>query len=152
VAFCPYCGISLPESGTVCPLCGKSLAGPSHAAVFVAEPAGGALLPDRWAATLAYVTFIPAVLFLLIEPYRSRSFVRFHAWQSILFHLICAAAGVVVTMAAARMFGGVAFLLAWPLFVFAAFLTWCVLVMKAFREELFQLPFIGDLAQKQSGG
>jgi len=150
VAFCPYCGIRLPESETICPLCGKAPAGSSQAAAF-AEPAGDALLPDRWAATLAYVTFVPAVLLLVIEPYRSRPLVRFHAWQSILFHLICAAAGVVVTVAAARMLGGFAFLLAWPLFAFAAFLTWCVLVLKAFREEVFQLPFIGDLAQKQSG-
>ena len=39
-------------------------------------------LSDNAAGALAYVTIIPAIVFLLVEPYNKNSFVRFHAWQS----------------------------------------------------------------------
>ena len=41
-------------------------------------------LTDNAAGAIAYFTFIPAVLFLVTEPYNKSSYVRFHAWQSIL--------------------------------------------------------------------
>ncbi len=40
-------------------------------------------LSDTAAGALAYVTIIPAIVFLLVEPYNKNSFVRFHAWQCI---------------------------------------------------------------------
>ena len=40
-------------------------------------------LSNNAAGALAYVTIIPAIIFLIIEPYNRNSFVRFHAWQSI---------------------------------------------------------------------
>ena len=40
-------------------------------------------LSDNAAGGLAYVTIIPAIIFLAIAPYNRSSFVRFHAWQSI---------------------------------------------------------------------
>jgi uncharacterized membrane protein len=39
---------------------------------------------DRAPAALAYLTLVPAVVFLLLPAYRRRMFVRFHAWQSVL--------------------------------------------------------------------
>ena len=32
---------------------------------------------------LAYVTLVPAIIFLIIEPYKNIKFVRFHAFQMI---------------------------------------------------------------------
>ena len=40
-------------------------------------------LSDNAAGALAYITIIPAIIFLLVEPYNKNSFVRFHAWQCI---------------------------------------------------------------------
>jgi uncharacterized membrane protein len=37
------------------------------------------------AAGLAYLTIIPAIVFLIVVPFKSSSSVRFHAWQSIFF-------------------------------------------------------------------
>ena len=34
------------------------------------------------AGTIAYFTFIPAIIFLLVAPYKENNYVRFHAWQS----------------------------------------------------------------------
>ena len=41
-------------------------------------------IPDRVAGALAYLFVIPAILFLLRDPFRKNRFIRFHAWQSIL--------------------------------------------------------------------
>jgi uncharacterized membrane protein len=40
-------------------------------------------LSDNSAGALAYVTFIPAIVFLAMPPYNQSPYVRFHAWQSI---------------------------------------------------------------------
>ena len=40
-------------------------------------------LSDNAAGALAYLTVIPAIIFLIVEPYNKNSFVRFHSWQCI---------------------------------------------------------------------
>ena len=40
-------------------------------------------LSDNAAGALAYVTIIPAIIFLIVEPYNKNSYIRFHSWQSI---------------------------------------------------------------------
>jgi len=40
-------------------------------------------LSDNAAGALAYVTIIPAIIFLIVEPFNKNSYVRFHSWQSI---------------------------------------------------------------------
>ena len=37
------------------------------------------------AGALAYVTFIPAILFLVMEPYNKDKFIRFHSFQCLFF-------------------------------------------------------------------
>ena len=46
-----------------------------------AAPAEG--LSDTAAGALAYITFIPAIIFLVMPPYNTKPFIRFHAFQSI---------------------------------------------------------------------
>src|ERR1700679_2243912 len=41
-------------------------------------------LSENSAGGLAYLTFIPAIIFLVMEPYNRNPFIKFHAWQSIL--------------------------------------------------------------------
>ena len=50
---------------------------PQGGATQSAAPSG---LSDTAAGALAYVTIIPAIIFLLVEPYNKNSFVRFHSW------------------------------------------------------------------------
>ena len=42
-------------------------------------------LTENLAGALAYLTFIPAVVFLVVEPYKKNRFVRFHSVQCLLF-------------------------------------------------------------------
>ena len=40
-------------------------------------------LSDNAAGALAYITVIPSIIFLIVEPYNRNSYVKFHAWQNI---------------------------------------------------------------------
>src|SRR6516164_3349359 len=102
---------------------------------------------DRIPGALAYLTFIPALVFLFIEPYQKRKFVRFHAVQSLLFWaavLVFALLGVL-----ASMFGWLfLWLLTGSLTGLALVFTWLLLSIKALQGEWFQLPFLGPLAEQ----
>jgi uncharacterized membrane protein len=115
--------------------------------------AGVGFLKENVAGALAYFTFIPALIFLGIMPFKRNHFVRFHSFQSI-FLLI---SGVLIALVMKLMFSllavipRVGYLLAWlaALLVLLAFaLVWAVSVVKAFQGELFKLPLIGDLAER----
>jgi uncharacterized membrane protein len=108
-------------------------------------------LSDNAIGAIAYLTPVPAIAFLVLVPYKKRSFVRFHAWQSIfltfvavilsyLLYLLLESIGVL----GARLFVPVTgvILLFW-------LLVWIVCVVQAVNGKLFKLPIIGDLAAKQ---
>ena len=42
-------------------------------------------MTDNVAGMLAYVTIIPAIIFLVMEPYNKNRFVRFHSFQCLFF-------------------------------------------------------------------
>src|SRR5437660_9697159 len=76
MAFCNMCGAQVADGITTCPAC----AGRSAAA-----PAATTGMADNVAGMLAYVTIIPAIIFLVMEPYNKNRFVRFHAFQCLFF-------------------------------------------------------------------
>ena len=53
-------------------------------------------LSDNAAGGLSYVTIIPAIVFLIVEPFKKSSYVRFHAWQSIFFYVAWAVVHILV--------------------------------------------------------
>lgn len=106
---------------------------------------------------LAYVTFLPALLFLFIKPYRTNSFVRFHSLQC----LLCWLVGVAITLLLRLLILLLVFVpVAGPLLsslivaivALAVLLIWIVLLVKAFQGEKFGLPLIGAIAEQYSGG
>jgi uncharacterized membrane protein len=113
-------------------------------------------LPERIAAGLAYVTFIPAIVFLLLDPYRKNRVVRYHSIQCLLF---CVA--ILAVAAFLRLVGLVLSLIPvlGPLLMYvipvvaaiAAGLVWLVLVVKALQGEMFKLPALGDVAEHYAG-
>jgi uncharacterized membrane protein len=115
--------------------------------------AGGASgLSDNAAGAIAYLTIIPAVLFLVIEPYNRNPFVRFHAWQSI---LLCVAAVVVdlllgFVLMFALIFSPILHMMAWRLIELFWLLVWLVCVVNAAQGKRFKLPFIGGFAEQQA--
>jgi len=104
-------------------------------------------LTDNVAAALAYVTIIPAIVFLVTEPYNRNPFIKFHAMQSIGLFVVWVACCIVQTVLVVIPILGI--LLA-MLIGLALFATWCFTVYKAYSGEWFKLPFIGDFALAKS--
>jgi uncharacterized membrane protein len=111
-------------------------------------------LTDNAAAALAYVTFIPAIIFLMVPPYNQSSNVRFHAWQSILLTV----AVVIVDIVLGIFLGIAAFFLPWflnrmiwGLLELGWFALWLACVFNAYNGKRFNLPIIGVIAAKQAG-
>ncbi len=145
MAFCTVCGAQTPDGSTVCPACGRSGA-PS---VRTVAAAGG--LADNVAGMLAYVTIIPAIVFLVVEPYNRNRFVRFHAFQSIFFAIAWTALWIALNIIAHIPFLGWLTILIWPLVGLAGFVIWIVLLLKANQGQMWKLPVIGDMAEQQAG-
>ena len=101
-------------------------------------------LSDNAAGALAYVTVIPAIIFLVAEPYNKNPYIKFHAWQSIFLGI---AAFVIGFINVIPILGQIIFLLG----MLALFIAWVICLLKALKGERFKLPFIGNLDEKQAG-
>ncbi|HZQ95505.1 MAG TPA: hypothetical protein VFA67_10885 [Candidatus Sulfotelmatobacter sp.] len=147
VQTCPDCASQMPAGARFCPGCGRSMQ--------VIERAQGKVggLPVNLAGALAYLTPLPALIFLLVEPYRRNLFVRFHALQCwltaavvILLGLILRVAGLVLFLI--PMLGPLLVVLMGAVIGLAAVFVWLVLVVKAFQGETFKLPILGEFAER----
>lgn len=107
-------------------------------------------LSDNAAGGLAYVTIIPAIIFLLVSPYNKSPNVRFHSWQSIFLAIAWVAADIVLMILGRLPFIGLINLLLWPLVALGFFILWVIVLIKAFNGQKFKIPLIGDLAEKQA--
>ena len=110
-------------------------------------------LKENVAGALAYVIFIPAVIFLRVKPYSQNHFVRFHSFQSIFFlvaGIVCAAAMRLIffLLSLVPRFGYLLASLAVLVVTLGWVMLWLVVLVKALQGELFKLPVIGDFAEK----
>jgi uncharacterized membrane protein len=95
------------------------------------------------AGLLCYLAgWITGLIFYLTE--KENKFVRFHAMQSIIVFGFFNAALIV--------FGMIPFinLVILPLLWLASLALWIVLMIKAYQCELFKLPIVGDIAERNS--
>jgi uncharacterized membrane protein len=150
MAFCTVCGAQTADGSTVCAACGRSGA---PAAQPVTAPAGA--MTDNVAGMLAYVTIIPAMLFLVIEPYSKSRFVRFHSFQNIFLHvagLVLWIALFIVSMVLAfiPILGHIVAFLLWMCLSVGLLIVWIILLLKANQGQMWKLPIIGDMAEKQA--
>ncbi len=112
-----------------------------------------ASFPRRFAAALAYFSFIPAILFLSIEPYNKNQFVRYHSAQCLLVWAAAILVAIVLKLVGLVLFlipvaGPLLVFLTWVVAGLAALLLWLVLIVKAFQGEVFQLPLLGNIAER----
>ena len=101
-------------------------------------------LSDNAAGALAYITIIPSIIFLIVEPYNRNSFVRFHAWQSIFFGVTAFVVHLVLTIIP---------IIGWLLMIpvgLGFLVLWIVVIIKASKGERFKIPFIGNFAEQQA--
>jgi uncharacterized membrane protein len=114
--------------------------------------AGG--LSTNSAAALAYVTIIPAIVFLVLEPYNKIPLVRFHSIQCLALAVVWFALQVALTILAIILHVipliGILFTLLHLAVGLGMFIAWLMCIIKASKGEWFKLPVIGDFALKQA--
>ena len=142
MAFCSGCGAQLADGATVCAACGKGQSvGGGAAAAPAAAHSGG--LQDNIAGLLAYL-FIPAIIFLVMEPYNKNKFIRFHSFQGLFLGLVSFVGHIILSFIP---FIGWALI---PLFSLAIFILAIVGMVKAYGNQKWKIPVIGDMAEKQA--
>ncbi len=168
MSFCKACGKELPEGNAFCPSCGVSINASVAATPAAAAAGGGAVamadastaqpMATNVAGALAYLAgFITGIVFIATEPYKSNSFIRFHAFQSIFFNvawiaiwMVWMVVSAILTPLTAGLFG----LVALPVILILSltgFGTWLFLMYQAYQQKLFRLPLIGKYAAQQAG-
>ena len=148
--FCASCGSLVAEGALACASCGATVGTSVGGGVASTTAPATAVtgLTENLAGALAYVTFLPAVGFLLLEPFNKNPFVRFHAFQCLFL-----TGALFVLNFASMLLGsalGMAGLVILPLFWLATFGLWVVLIYKAYQGRIFKLPVIGDIAEQRA--
>jgi uncharacterized membrane protein len=143
--ICPHCAAEIPEVSVFCPGCGRPVEAP--------ETLRARNTRDALLGALAYVTALPAIVFLAIPALRSNRFVRFHSWQSVFFAVAAAVIALLMKLLFTffSMLPSVGFLAAWlsiGITFIAMVVIWVVLAVKAVQGQSYELPVLGRLAAK----
>ncbi|MGO9775820.1 MAG: DUF4870 domain-containing protein [Terracidiphilus sp.] len=111
-------------------------------------------ITDNAAGAIAYITFLPAVAFLILVPYKKSPFVRFHAWQSVYLNFLT----LVVSYLLSYVFEWIGvpgvFLAVPTIWLIAIFwlLVWAFCAVSALNGKRLKLPILGTLAERQANG
>jgi uncharacterized membrane protein len=138
----------MPDAAAFCPGCGRNMRPAERAAGNI----GG--LPETIAGALAYF-LLPAIVFLLVEPYNKSRFVRFHSFQCLGLCLVGLVVGALLRVAGFALFfipaiGRPSLALIFMLVILAFFAVWVVLIVKALQGEMFKLPLVGHFAARHT--
>jgi uncharacterized membrane protein len=163
---CPVCHNEVSPQNAFCNQCGAPLAAAAAGAVpagagappppnYVVQPAAASSgLSDNAASAIAYLTIIPAVIFLVLEPYNRIPLIRFHSWQSIGLGIAAFLLHVIVSVAQITLhfIPGIFLLFSLVHLVVAVglFVLWLICILKASKGEWYKLPIIGDFAERQA--
>jgi uncharacterized membrane protein len=156
VAFCPGCGrrMWVPGQDAKRPAASPPvIRSPAVPPVTVTAASVPSQFKDNLVAALAYITFIPAVVLVLMEPFKRNRFIRFHSFQSIFLTVatIVIAIALRILYSILTLVPVVGYLMAWLAVAVAVLgwgILWLVLLVKALQGQSFRLPVIGSLAEK----
>jgi uncharacterized membrane protein len=154
MAFCAKCGGQMADGATFCPACGAAAGGAASPGSPAAASSGGGLAPNV-AGALAYVTIIPAILFLVLDPYNKDRFIKFHSLQCLFFAaaMVVLAIGMMivsVVLGFVPIVGWILSLLLWAVLWLGSLALVILLIYKAYSGEKFMLPVIGKIADEQA--
>lgn len=136
----------MPETAAFCPGCGRPMqAARVHGTVGV--------FPENIAGALAYITFIPAIVFLLLAPYNTNRFLRFHSFQCLFLWASLALIGIALKIVSwilliIPVLGHLLVVLLTMVLGLAAVVVWLVLIVKSLQGEAFKLPVLGEFAEQ----
>jgi len=149
MAFCNMCGAQIADGTTTCAACS------SRAPVVPVVSAGTQGMANNVAGMLAYITIIPAIIFLVVEPYNKNRFIRFHSWQNIFMHIAAVALWIALfivsaVLAVIPILGHLVAFLLWMVLSVGFLIVWILMLIKANQGQMYKLPVIGDMAEKQA--
>jgi uncharacterized membrane protein len=137
--FCSKCGAENPEGASFCSKCGAGL-GTSVGVSPEAESSTG--LSANVAGLLCYVLgWVTGIIFIVLE--KKSTFVKFHAWQSIMTFGVLTVAQLVL--------GWIPFV-GWILSILIGilmFVLWLILIIQAGTGKMWKVPGAGDWAERQ---
>ena len=155
--FCQSCGSPTESQGQMS-LCRQSRVRLLSAVMSPSGETGSKTMDTNVVGALTYLAgFVTGIVFLVLDPYKSNSFVRFHAFQSIFFNVAWIAFWIVWMILSAvltPLTAGIFGLIALPLmliFTVAGFGIWIFLMYQAYQQKLFKLPIVGKFAAEQAG-
>ena len=142
--FCSQCGAENPEGAKFCSKCGDGLAvaaTPTEgAAKLEAESSTG--LSANVAGLLCYVLgWVTGIIFIVLE--KKSTFVRFHAWQSIMTFGVLFVVSLIFSWIP---------IIGWiigTLIGVLSFILWIILIIQAGTGKMWKVPWAGDWAEKQ---
>jgi uncharacterized membrane protein len=142
--FCSQCGAENPDDARFCSKCGNRVgaaATPTEDADRLeAESSTG--LSANVAGLLCYVAgWITGIVFLVLE--KRSTFVKFHAYQSIMTFGVLTVAQLVVSWIP---------FIGWVLNILIGilmFILWIILIIQAGTGNMWKVPWAGDWAEKQ---
>ena len=143
--FCSKCGAENPEGGKFCSKCGTGLGAE-------AKPTEGAAKPEAESSTgmsadiaglLCYLLmWITGIAFIVIE--KKSTFVKFHAWQSIMTFGVLTVALLIL--------GPIPFIgrILWTLIFILMVVLWIILLIQAGTGKMWKVPGAGNWAEKMA--
>jgi uncharacterized membrane protein len=85
-----------------------------------------------------------------MEPYNKNRFVRFHSFQCIFFNVAWFVLWMALSVISMTGVLAILTLLLTPIIMLAGLIVWVMLLLKANQGQMWKLPVIGDLAEKQA--
>ena len=140
--FCESCGKEMSDAAAFCPSCGNTAGQPAAGNPVTGQAGQSAGLQSNLAGALAYL-WIMAIIFLLLDPYNKDKFVRFHSFQALFLGLASIAGHIVLTLLPVL---GWALMPLWSLLILVLAVFGAV---KAYQNQTWRIPVIGDFAEKQ---
>jgi uncharacterized membrane protein len=107
-------------------------------------------ITDNGAGGIAYVSPLPAIILLMIDPYKTKPYIRFHALQSIFLFIAWLIFSVAISfvMIFGMVFGLLRAGVVAPLFWMAWIIACVLCAVAALNGKYFKLPVIGPIADR----
>jgi uncharacterized membrane protein/ribosomal protein L40E len=143
--FCSKCGAENPEGAKFCSKCGAELGVPPKPTEAASSPEAESStgLSANVAGLLCYVLgWVTGIVFVVLE--KKSTFVKFHAWQSIMTFGVLTVAQLVL--------GWIPFA-GWILSILIGilmFVLWIILIIQAGTGKMWKVPGAGDWAERQA--
>lgn len=116
----------------------------------MSEPYQQSGISQNAAGAIAYITIVPAIVFLVLPPYSANPFIRFHAWQSIFLSIVSVIVNVVISvlLGVSAGYGSSLYQALTNLLWIFWLLIWILCAINALNGKRFGLPVIGAVSER----